>query len=271
MSPPWTAWIRTNEFVSEHLSTGRAASAPTELARLVGVVAALREHCPWTAALTHESLTGYVLEEAHELIDAIETGHGGDIAAELGDLLLQVVLHARLGQESGSFTLAEVAHGLSEKLIRRSPHVFYADGSLRENFPATLGEIEATWERVKAEERAALLTVQPGTIQPGPAEAAASGPHTLFASIPATLPALAAAQKSLERAQRAELTPAAAGQAGANAGQAGANNSGSPLETEEALGKVLFDVVREAQRQGLDAERALRHAVRNFQIRSEAG
>ncbi len=268
MSPPWTAWIRTNLFVSGPGSSERAASTQAEVARLVGVVAALREHCPWTAALTHESLTGYVLEEAHELIDAIETGHGSDISAELGDLLLQVVLHARLGQESGSFDFAAVANGLSQKLIRRSPHVFYADGSLRESFPATLAEIEATWERVKAGERAALLTTQPSTSQPstsqpGTTENTGAGPHTLFASIPTTLPALAAAQKSIERAQRAGLKPAAAG-------QEGARYSGTLMETEEALGKVLFDVVLEAQRHGLDAERALRHAVRNFQVSGES-
>ncbi len=260
---------------------GRAASSSDEMARLVAVVAALREHCPWTAALTHDSLTTYLLEESHELIEALETGRSGDIAAELGDILFQVVLHARLAEEAGSFVLADVARGLSEKLIRRSPHVFHADGALQETFPATIAEIEQTWERVKAEERAAAqaderggqagvpsLAVRfsarsslenPSLLReppPGPA-APATGP---FAGIPRSLPALAMAQKSLERAARAGI--------GLPAVDARALDA-AHIVTEAQLGKVLFGVVRAAQQQGLDAERALRMAVRDFQGRSD--
>ncbi|MEO8220744.1 MAG: MazG nucleotide pyrophosphohydrolase domain-containing protein [Specibacter sp.] len=245
------------------------------MARLVGVIAALREHCPWTAALTHDSLTTYLLEESYELIEAIETGHSEHIVGELGDILLQVVLHARLAQESAQFDLADVARGLSDKMIRRSPHVFHADGTLRPSFPASIAEIEASWERVKAAERAAVLT---GTAIPAGREfrsedgfsseeraenltasegslvagtPASAGP---FAGIPRSLPALAMAQKSLERAARAGLgAPPAAW------------DLGEQLGTEEELGRVLFGVVRAAQERGLDAERALRAAVRAFQ------
>ncbi|MHA7271592.1 MazG nucleotide pyrophosphohydrolase domain-containing protein [Arthrobacter sp. HLT1-20] len=211
------------------------------MARLVGVIAALREHCPWTAALTHESLTTYLLEESYELIEAIETGHGDQISGELGDILLQVVLHSRLAAESGQFELADVARGLSDKMIRRSPHVFHADGSLQSTFPATIAEIEASWERVKAEERAGA----------GSSQDPDSGP---FAGIPRSLPALAMAQKSLERAARAGLGAAPS-----------AVDLASHVRTEDELGKVLFGVVRAAQERGLDAERALRLAVRAFQ------
>ncbi|MDO5753169.1 MazG nucleotide pyrophosphohydrolase domain-containing protein [Arthrobacter sp.] len=229
------------------------------MARLVAVVAALREHCPWTAALTHDSLTTYLLEESYELIEALETGRSDHVAAELGDILLQVVLHARLAEEAGNFVLADVARGLSEKLIRRSPHVFQADGGLQETFPATIAEIEETWERVKAEERAANSTAN-GEPPPDPA-APDKGP---FAGIPRSLPALAMAQKSLERAARAGLAmPPADAPLGAGSPDA------EHIVTEEQLGKVLFDVVRVAQRQGLDAERALRIAVRDFQGRSD--
>ena len=261
-------------------STRPAASSSTDVdvARLVAVIAALREHCPWTAALTHDSLTTYLLEESYELIEAIETDHSGDIANELGDILLQVVLHARLAEEAGSFRLSDVVRGLSEKMIRRSPHVFFPDGTLRDSFPATIAEIEETWERVKAEERAA----DPGD---GVGRAGAPAPIPVstdstaggaFAGIPRSLPALAMAQKTLERAARAGH--ATGGESGA-AGSAGANIeniaagadylAGSPgsIGTEEELGKVLFDVVRVAQRRGLDAERALRQAVREFQER----
>ena len=250
-----------------------AASSSTDLdvARLVAVIAALREHCPWTAALTHDSLTTYLLEESYELIEAIESDHSGDIANELGDILLQVVLHTRLAEESGSFDLSDVVRGLSEKMIRRSPHVFHPDGTLRDSFPATIAEIEQTWERVKAEERAAA---EPGD---GPGRAGAPAPVPVsaastvsaaggaFAGIPRSLPALAMAQKTLERAARAghAVDVGASGAAGADylAGSIGT------IGTEEELGKALFDVVRVAQQRGLDAERALRRAVREFQDR----
>ncbi|POH60071.1 nucleotide pyrophosphohydrolase [Arthrobacter glacialis] len=216
------------------------------MARLVGVVAALREHCPWTGALTHDSLTTYLLEESYELIEAIETGHSDQISGELGDILLQVVLHARLAQESGQFDVADVARGLSDKMIRRSPHVFHPDGTLQSSFPATIEEIEASWERVKAEERAAEELAIPvvGIAQP----------DSPFAGIPRSLPALAMAQKSLERAARAGLgaVPPAV-------------HLAEHVETEDELGKVLFGVVQAAQERGLDAERALRLAVLSFQ------
>ncbi|MDJ0312450.1 MazG nucleotide pyrophosphohydrolase domain-containing protein [Arthrobacter sp. H35-D1] len=267
-------------------SSRRAGSSTDEMARLVGVVAALREHCPWTAALTHDSLTTYLLEESYELIEALETGHSNDIAAELGDILLQVVLHARLAEESGHFDVDDVARGLSEKLIRRSPHVFHADGTLQETFPATVAEIEETWERVKAAERAAALMdaggdqagvpslavrfsarsslENPSSLReprPGPTPSA-QGP---FAGIPRSLPALAMAQKSLERAARAGLAMPAAAAGPLDAGPMG----GGDIATEGELGKVLFDVVRVAQQNGLDAERALRLAVLDFQRRPD--
>ncbi|MHA7306245.1 MazG nucleotide pyrophosphohydrolase domain-containing protein [Arthrobacter sp. TMN-49] len=229
----------------------RAASTQLEMARLVGVIAALREHCPWTAALTHDALTTYLLEESYELIEAIETGHSDQISGELGDILLQVVLHARLAQEAGQFELADVARGLSDKMIRRSPHVFHADGTLQSTFPAGLAEIEASWERVKAEERAGAGDAGAAILATSATSAEAAGP---FAGIPRSLPALAMAQKSLERAARAGrgVVPSAM-------------NPGEHIDTEEELGKVLFGVVQAAQERGLDAERALRRAVRAFQ------
>lgn len=269
-----------------HDNDRRATSSSDDVARLVGVVAALRVHCPWTAALTHDSLTTYLLEESYELIEALETGHSNDIAAELGDILLQVVLHARLAEEAGNFDVGDVARGLSEKLIRRSPHVFHADGTLQETFPATIAEIEATWERVKAAERAVAQADEGGDAAGVPslavrfsARSSLENPSALreprpspapslqgpFAGIPRSLPALAMAQKSLERAARAGLAVLSV-----DAGALG----DMPLDaeriaTEGQLGKVLFDVVRAAQQNGLDAERALRLAVLDFQRRSE--
>lgn len=253
MKAPWTPSI-----------SAPGAPAAAELARLVEVIAELREHCPWTAALTHESLAGYVLEEAHELIEAIEgadAGTGGaELANELGDLLLQVVLHARLGAESGSFDLASVAHGVSAKLVRRSPHVFHPDGTLRTEFSATVAQIEASWEQVKAQERAA------STSRPAHGSRATAAPQGPFAGIPATLPALAAAQKTLERARRAGLElPGATGE---RTGESTAERlHPDRFEDEEQLGQLLLEVVQAAQLQGLDAERALRQVVRGIQGR----
>lgn len=243
LAPP-TAWTGTIQSVTTDTGQhdgGRAIYSQLEMARLVDVVAALREHCPWTAALTRESLTTYLLEESYELIEALEAGRREEIAGELGDILLQVVLHARLAQEEGSFDLADVARGLSGKLIRRSPHVFHADGTLQDSFPASIAEIEETWERVKADERAGSGVGAVTTASP-------------FSGIPRSLPALAMAQKSIERAERAGLST------GEPRGTPGGN-----IGTEAELGKVLFDVVRLAQQGGMDAERALRTAVREFQ------
>ncbi len=274
-------WTKTNKTLrtgSPNDANGRVIATQVEMARLVGVIAALREHCPWTAALTHESLTTYLIEESYELIEEIESGDGRGMANELGDILLQVVLHARLAEEAGSFDLADVVRGLSEKMIRRSPHVFHPDGTLQESFPATLEEIEATWERVKAQERAAALDsaqsdppkTDDGGTSAGAEPQTADAPETAtndatkaaanpYAGIPSSLPALAMAQKTLERAARA-----------GHEMPAPALILSTHSETEEELGKVLFDVVRAAQERGLDAERALRRAVADFQARSQS-
>lgn len=107
-------------------------------------------------ALTHESLVQYLIEESYELVEAIEDAHpAAELQGELGDVLLQVVLHARLAEEAGDFGFPEVARGLTEKMVRRNPHVFRADGSLQDSFPATVAEIVDSWHRVKAEEKPA--------------------------------------------------------------------------------------------------------------------
>ena len=105
-------------------------------------------------ALTHESLVEYLLEEAYEVAETIETDGGdAELKAELGDVLLQVVLHARLAQERSAFDLDDVARGLTAKMVRRNPHVFRPDGSLQESFPATVEEIVQTWDAVKRSEQ----------------------------------------------------------------------------------------------------------------------
>ena len=209
------------------------------------MIAALREHCPWMGALTHESLVEYLLEEAYEVAETIEAGTGkgtddAELRGELGDVLLQVVLHARLAEERGAFTFDDVARGLSAKMVRRNPHVFRPDGSLQDSFPATVDEIVQKWDAVKRSER-------PGRRDP-------------FEGIPRALPALARAQKSIDRAARAgfpEVQPPVVQ---------------PPVDvpaftSEDELGELLLAVVRSARAGGFDAERALRGAVRNYQQR----
>ena len=108
-------------------STAASGACLEALAELITVVARLRDPetgCPWDLEQTHASLVPYVLEEAHEVADAIRHGDDTHLSEELGDLLLQVVLHAQIGAEAGRFDLTAIANGISDKLIRRHPHVF---------------------------------------------------------------------------------------------------------------------------------------------------
>lgn len=218
--------------------TGSAQHAGASLERLLEVIRQLREHCPWMGALTHESLAEYLVEECYELLDALEGPAAADeLRSELGDVLLQVVLHARLQEERGSFAMAEVIDGLTDKMIRRNAHVFTADGGLREVFPASVEEIETAWHSIKRREQ--------------PADS------TPFASIPQGLPALAQAAKTLKRAKR----DGAVRQETAGVVRAVETAPGS----EEELGEALLAVVGQAVDAGLDPERALRVAVRKYQ------
>lgn len=205
-----------------------------ELGELLGIVAQLREHCPWMAALTHASLVEYLLEEAFEVAETIETDAGDtELRGELGDVLLQVVLHARLAEERGTFTFDDVARGLSAKMVRRNPHVFRPDGTLQDSFPASVAEIVRKWDAVKTAER-------PERTSP-------------FEGIPDALPALAKAQKFLDRAERA----------GSEVERSGRETPEvETATTEEELGDLLLAVVGSARASGFDAERALRGAIR---------
>jgi XTP/dITP diphosphohydrolase len=126
------------------------ASALEALQQLIDVVAQLRSPeggCPWDLAQTPQSLTPYVIEEAYEVVDAIRSGDKNAIAEELGDLLLQVVLQAQIAREQGQFTLTEVAQGITQKLIRRHPHVF-GDVEVQ-----GVEEVHQNWEQIKAAEK----------------------------------------------------------------------------------------------------------------------
>ncbi|WP_082575901.1 MazG nucleotide pyrophosphohydrolase domain-containing protein [Arthrobacter sp. Soil762] len=190
-------------------------------------------------ALTHASLVEYLLEEAFEVAETIETGaDDAELRGELGDVLLQVVLHARLAEERGTFTFDDVARGLSAKMVRRNPHVFRPDGTLQDTFPASVAEIVRKWDAVKTAERPER-----------------TGP---FEGIPDALPALAKAQKFLDRAERAGSVPNRSLTSQARPGNPAVVGPGS----EEELGDLLLAVVGSARASGFDAERALRGAIR---------
>lgn len=233
--------------------------------RLVWVVAQLRQHCPWTRRLSHEVLTEYLVEEAYEAVEVIESRQGrwdetavadGDdehLRLEMGDVLFQVVLHAAIATDHGGFSLDTVAEAITAKMIRRNPHVFFPDGTLRpaeELAAASVADIEKAWERIKAEERAAVAD-QDGAVASG-----ASGADSPFSSLPAHLPALAAAGKVVDRAARQTVNPLSEpeGPTSGPVGEAWAE----ALRDEEALGEELFRLVQRSRAAGLDPERALR-------------
>ena len=150
-----------------------------DIARLIEIMAALRTPgtgCPWDLEQSFDTIAPYTIEEAYEVADAIARGDLGDLRDELGDLLLQVVFHARMAQEQGAFDFADVVESLTAKLVRRHPHVF---GEARGLTPKG---VEGLWERIKAAERAEKA-------------GSASGKETALAGVPVALPALTRALK----------------------------------------------------------------------------
>jgi tetrapyrrole methylase family protein/MazG family protein len=223
------------------------------------VVARLRapDGCPWDRAQTHRSLRRHLLDEAYELIDAIEEDDPGRLKEELGDVLLQAVFHAQMAADDGVFDIDDVAEVTVDKLIRRHPHVF---GDTRADTPE---QVYANWERIKSEEK--------------------GGHAAIDAEIPRALPALLAAQKVQRRAagrgfdwaelagavdkvreELAELEEAAE----SRAGQDREGQAKDALEGE--VGDVLFAVTALARKLGVDAESALHSTMRKFVKRFEA-
>lgn len=218
------AWART---IADELMSGDGDEAEVEvvfgsydlpgssLLDVVDVMDRLRRECPWTAQQTHDSLSHYLLEEAHETLEALDSGDGEHLREELGDLLMQIVFHARIAAETspddgGGWDIDDVAAGIAGKLIYRNPHVF-ADGEA-----TTADEIDAAWQRLKATEKQRTSALD---------------------GIPATLPALAYADKVIGRLGHVDISG-------------------------DDLGSRLLALVVQARAQGVDAEETLRQAVR---------
>ncbi len=192
--------------------------------------------CPWDAKQTHASLLPHVLEEAYEVADAIRGGDPNELADELGDLLLQVVLQSELADEDGQFTLNDVAQQISAKLIRRHPHVF---GDLTVTGAA---EVERNWDELKAVEKADRTSVLDG--------------------MPRSLPALVAAQEVQKRLKKVGFDWPDGGSVQAKLAEelAELRDAPDPSAAEAELGDVLFILARLGLDLGADAEESLRGA-----------
>lgn len=219
-----------------------------ELKKLVDVIAKLRspEGCPWDREQTHKTLKPNMLEEAYETVDAIDSGDMDNLKEELGDVLLQVVLHAQIASEEGAFNIEDVAKGLSDKLIYRHPHVF---GDIKVDSPE---EVMVNWEKLKQKEKTHRKSVMDG---------------------------ISKAQSALMSAQKISKKAVKTGFEWRNEEELykcifsefeefkEAKNEGDKEHMEEEFGDILFAVVNLARWNKIDAEQALLKANNKFMKR----
>jgi nucleoside triphosphate diphosphatase len=225
-----------------------------DISRLIEIMAALRNPvggCPWDLVQDFSTIRHYTIEEAYEVADAIERQDFADLREELGDLLLQPIYHAQMASEAGYFDIGDVIYSITEKLIRRHPHVF---GDLDANDAAAA---QARWEAIKTEERVAKA-VRKGNQVP-----------SVLDDVASTLPALARAQKLTKRAARVgfdwpDLAAVSAKVTEELDEVRDAAASGDATATHEEIGDLLFAVANLARHAGVDAEAALRDANLKF-------
>lgn len=204
------------------MSRSRKKTRASAIDDLLGVMARLRGPggCPWDREQDHTTLRWHAVEEAYELIDAIESRDDQELEEELGDLLLQVVFHCQLARERGAFDFNRVARRIADKLIRRHPHVF-GDLTVKD-----VDQVWANWEKIKRAEKHGTRHSRPSALD----------------GIPTHLPALLRVEKLVKKARRARL---AVGRAGRRT-------------TRRQLARGLFRLAQKAQRQGWSAEDLLR-------------
>jgi MazG family protein len=268
--------------------TARDRAAGRWFEKLVALQARLRGPggCPWDREQTHESLRKFLIEEAYEVLEAMESGDSGKFAGEMGDLLLQVIFHSILAEEEGKFTISEVIESVHSKMVRRHPHVF---GSVKADSPAA---VLKNWEQIKAEERAAESK---SNGNPAAKPNNAPNPESVLAGVPHSLPAVLEAYQLTRRAahigfdwdnlagvldkldeERGELQaeirnegdrkgfpPDGAKPVEADPGKAGPQFA----RMEEEAGDLLFVAVNIARFLGVDPEIALKKANRKFKQR----
>jgi ATP diphosphatase len=234
-----------------------------DIRRLIDIMAALRDPiggCPWDVQQTFASIAPFTIEEAYEVADAIERGATEELREELGDLLLQVVFHARMAEEAGLFDFGGVVEAITAKLVRRHPHVFGDAGALSSD------EVKALWGRIKADEKRAKLASEPRDGLPAETKSGA------LDGVPFALPALSRAMKLQEKAGkvgfdwndaravlekiREEVTEVEAEIA-----------LGSAQALSSEVGDLIFAAVNLARHLKVDPEAALRSANAKFERR----
>jgi len=223
-----------------------------EFADLVAILHRLRAPggCPWDAEQTHQSLRPYLIEETHEVLDAIDRGDDAELCDELGDVLLQVVFHAELAQERGAFAIDDVVEAISAKLVRRHPHVF-ADVTVEDS-----AEVVRNWAEIKKAERADR----------------GDAPSSAIDGVPRSLPGLARAHRLGEKASSVGFDWNAAHEVrekvAEELAEADAAAASGDLDAfGEEIGDLLFAVSSWARLSGIHAESALEKALAKFSLR----
>lgn len=246
----------------------------TETQRLLAIMAQLRDKdsgCPWDVKQTMESLTRYTIEEAYEVADAIANGDMGDIKDELGDLLFQVVFYAQIASEQSEFNFDDVARGISDKLVRRHPHVFGdGDNNLGSKVQKLSHEsLNAQWDAIKAQEKLAKQQSQSST----PVHEKENANISILDNVPSGMPALMHAQKLQKACAKVgfdwpEVTPVlekVREEVDEIAQEVGIENNHAAIEEE--IGDALFAMVNLSRHLNVDADTALRKASHKFASR----
>jgi ATP diphosphatase len=234
-----------------------------DIARLIEIMAALRtpgSGCPWDLEQDFASIAPYTIEEAYEVADAISRGDLDDLKDELGDLLLQVVFHARMAEEQGSFAFGDVVQAITEKLIRRHPHVFGDKGEM------STGQVNVQWDEIKAEEKAARVKA---------GKSPAPGRDGALAGVSPGLPALARALKLQQKAGKVGFDwndpKAVLAKIREEADEIAQElDAGQQDKVAGEIGDLLFAVVNLARHLDVDPESALRTTNLKFERRFAA-
>lgn len=221
-----------------------------DISRLLEIMAALRNPdggCPWDLEQDYMSIRNYTIEEAYEVADAIERGDFGDLREELGDLLLQPVFHAQMASEDKHFDFGDVVYSITEKLIRRHPHVF------GEQAAKDAGGAKARWDDVKEDERAKKAEKR-------------AGPVSVLDDVPMVLPALSRAEKLTKRAAKVgfDWPDVPAVMAKVTEELAELEQAETEAQRHEEMGDLLFAITNLARHLNIDPEAALRDANAKF-------